>query len=88
MVDNMNILALQAAAAVLLLAIMFGVPLLRNNAKFKSFTDFIINLDGVILMYFLIISEGSNYPAGWILLLFVTAIFIGKTILYFRGKTG
>ena len=81
----MNIWVIQGTVAVLLLAMMFGTLRKREKMKPKSFNRLLINFAATIAMFILLLSNGIENPAGWIFLSFLTAILIGKTILYYRG---
>ena len=83
----MNIFVLQAVLAALLVAVTFGIPRRRNKARPKSLHRLLIVLAASILMFILILTEENINPSGWILLFFVTAISVGKTILYIRART-
>ena len=83
----MDIWVLQAALFVLVVATTFGIPRYRNKARPKSFQRLLVNQAAVMLMFILVLTTELNNPSGWILLLFVTAMSVGKTILYYRTKT-
>ena len=84
----MNIWVLQAALVVLIVVTTFGIPRYRNKARPRSFKGLLVNQAAAIGMFVLVLTETNIRPAGWILLLFVTAMSVGKTILYYRAKTG
>ena len=75
------------AGLVLIIAVAFGVPSFRNDMKPKSFNRLLISYAAVIVMFILVLI-GANSPWGWSLVVFVTASSLGKTILYYRAKTG
>lgn len=82
----MNIIALQAVLAVLVLAIMFGTPRYRRKNTPKSFKGLLGVLSFGILFTALCLIEGNL--SLWPFLLFVMGMLFGKTALYYRAKTG
>ncbi|MXX96434.1 MAG: hypothetical protein F4065_04780 [Rhodothermaceae bacterium] len=81
----MNI-AFEIALVVLVVAVLFGGSHLLGKIDPNSFKSLLVSLAAAILMFILVLTEGIDHPAGWALLLFVTAAFMRKTILYYRAK--
>ena len=81
----MNI-AFEIALVVLVIATLFGGSHLLGKISPNSFKSLLVSLAAAILMFILVLTEGLINPAGWALLLFVTAALMRKTILYYRAK--